>query len=188
VVSVVEPDPLSNAVGGRISVEVQSAGVTVVPPPGWRLLCGSSGLADGKGSVTGWFELVDDEVCVTVRTGPFPGSADGLLDEIIGVHDDRPSASRRRRVHGVNGAIWVLTEYHGPDDDYIAAAIVVERDTPSGGRERVGVEVAAEGWADALESRAAVIETLIASINCGHTSRRPPARRPPPRCHRRFGR
>jgi hypothetical protein len=130
-------------------------------------LGGSSGPANRKGSVTRWIELIDDEVCVTVRTGPFSGSADGLLDEIIGVHGDRPSSTaQRRRVDGVNGATWVLTEYHGPDDDYIAAALAVDRDTASGGHERVGVEVVAEGWADALESRVAVIESLIASIRC----------------------
>jgi hypothetical protein len=163
VVSIVDSEP----VGSAIAVEVPSAGVTVVPPPGWRLLGGSSVPVDKMESVAGWIELIDDEVCVTVRTGPFPGSADGLLDEIIGLHGDPPSRSaRRRRVQGVNGAFWVLTEYHGPDDDYIAAALTVDRDTPSGGRERVGVEVVAEGWADALEARVAVIESLIASIRC----------------------
>jgi hypothetical protein len=167
----IDSDRAGSAIAGGTAVEVRSAGVTVVPPPGWRLLGGSSGRADMEGSVTGWIELIDDEVCVTVRTGPFPGSADGLLDEIIGVHGDpasptSPPTSPRRRVHGMNGATWVLTEYHGPDDDYIAAALAIDRDSPSGRRERVGVEVVAEGWPDALESRAAVIESLIASIRC----------------------
>jgi hypothetical protein len=167
VVSIVDSEPVGSAIADGATVEVPSVGVTVVPPPGWRLLGGSSGPTRGKGSVTGWIELIDDEVCVTVRTGPFRGSADGLLDEIIGVHGDQPTpAAQRRRVDGVNGATWVLTEYHGPDDDYIAAALAVDRDTPSGGHERVGVEVVAEGWADALESRVAVIESLIASIRC----------------------
>jgi hypothetical protein len=167
VISVVDSEPLGSSIAGGVAIEVPSAGVTVVPPPGWRLLSGSSGPANTKGSVTRWIELIDDEVCVTVRTGPYSGSADDLLDEIIGVHGAQPSStSRRHRVHGVNGATWVLTEYHGPDDDYIAAALAVDRENGSGGPERVGVEVVAEGWADALESRAAVIESLIASIRC----------------------
>ncbi|MGE5210809.1 MAG: hypothetical protein ACM3MM_06070 [Acidobacteriota bacterium] len=166
-VSIVDSEPVGSAIADGAAVEVPSAGVTVVPPPGWRLLGGSSGRADRKGSVTGWIELIDDEVCVTVRTGPFRGSADGLLDEIVGVNGDIASPPPRRwLVQGVNGATWILTEYHGPDDDYIAAALAVDRDTPSGRRERVGVEVVAEGWPDALESRVAVIESLIASIRC----------------------
>lgn len=159
----VDVGPRKNDPGDDPVVDVGSAGVTVVPPPGWRVLGSVPGLAKRTGSLTGWLELIDEEVCVTVRCGRYRGSADALLEELLGL-DASTRGVQRRRLVGIDGWSWSVADCLWEDDDFIAAAVVVDCSARRGRRNRLGIEVVAEGSRVSLIERTTAIDRLIASI------------------------
>ncbi len=139
--------------------------VTFVPVAGWGI---TSGVRAGHGPLSGEYPdhatVVNSDVTFTVRTAPFDGDANALLDQIEKTSD---ALNRGRGLHvtgqhdtvttdqGKQGATASIT---GPQKGGVIAAFVF------GGR---GVEAEATGRADSGVKVTAVVRDMIRSISRG---------------------
>ncbi len=139
--------------------------VTFVPDAGWGI---TSGLRAGRGPLSGEYPdhatVVNGDVTFTVRTAPFQGDANALLDQIEKTTD---ALNRGRGVHVTGRRTTIVTEegkqgttarITGPQKGGIIAAFVFE------GR---GVEAEATRPSDGAAEPTTTVVRMMRSINRG---------------------
>ncbi len=139
--------------------------VTFVPQPGWGI---TSGVRAGKAPLSGEYPdratVVDGDVTLTVRTAPFRGDANELLDQIEKTSD---ALNRGRGVHVTGQHTTIVTDegkhgttarITGPQKGGVIAAFVFD------GR---GVEAAATGRSDRGPQPTVTVFEMIRSITRG---------------------
>ena len=137
--------------------------VTFVPEAGWGI---TSGLRAGHAPLSGEYPATatveDGAMKFTVRTGPFHGDADKLLDQIEATSEAlnrgrgvRVTGAQKTIVtdHGRQGAVARVS---GPHSGGVLVAFVFD------GR---GVEAVATGPTDISEQEAAGVIRMVRSIN-----------------------
>lgn len=136
--------------------------ITVRIPDGWSLLAGGGESRPRVGDVSAFTELTDDSIVATMSTRAHDGDPDALLAEVIGPIDDEAHATIRmlqlpRHVRG--------RAAHMVDDAgawFVATLVVAApRHDP---RRTIGVEIVADGPADALHARLPMLQSMIASV------------------------
>jgi hypothetical protein len=138
--------------------------VTFVPEVGWGI---TSGVRAGDVPLSGEYPAIatveDGQVKFTVRTAPFHGDANKLLDQIETTSD---ALNRGRGVHVTGKHTTVVTDrgqqgakaqVTGPQTAGVIAAFICD------GR---GVEAVATGPSDTGQKSTAAIFGMIRSINC----------------------
>ncbi len=139
--------------------------VTFVPDAGWGI---TSGVRSGRGPSSGEYPdhatVVDGDTTFTVRTAPFHGDANALLDQIEKTTD---ALNRGRGIHVTGRHTTVVTDQgkqgttariSGPQKSGVIAAFVFD------GR---GVEAQATGRSDGAPEPTASVIHMIRSISRG---------------------
>ena len=137
--------------------------VTFLPEAGWGI---TSGLREGHGPISGQYPaeaaIEHGALKFTVRTGPFHGDADQLLDQIEATTD---ALNQGRGVHITGAPATIVTaqgrqgatvRVTGPHTGGLIAAFVFDNR---------GVEAIATGPTDAGTEQSAVVLRMISSIN-----------------------
>lgn len=139
--------------------------VTFVPAAGWGI---TSGVRAGQAPLSGAYPddatVVKANVTFTVRTAPFHGDADALLDQIEKTSD---ALNRGRGVHVTSLHTTIVTEQGqqgataqvtGPQIGGVIAAFVFDR---------LGVEAEATGPTEVAAEPASAVIGMIRSIRNG---------------------
>ena len=139
--------------------------VTFVPEAGWGI---KSGVRAGNAPLSGEYPdhatVVDADVKFTVRTAPFHGNANALLDQIEKTSD---ALNRGRGVHVTGRHTTIVTDQGkqgttarviGPQKSGVIAAFVFD------GR---GVAAEATGPSGSDQEPTAAVLRMIRSISCG---------------------
>ncbi|MCL2535755.1 MAG: hypothetical protein FWE39_16480, partial [Nocardiaceae bacterium] len=137
-------------------------GVTFVPAAGWGI---TDGIRAGRPPVSGSYPdsatVVDGDVSFTIRTAPFEGDANALLEQIrtttgalkgsAGYHFTGEPID----ITTASGARGVASRFQGNRSDGMIAAFVFGD---------LGVEVVAYGPPDVTDNPAAEVAAMVASI------------------------
>ncbi|MEE3851938.1 hypothetical protein VZC37_16470 [Gordonia sp. LSe1-13] len=148
-----------NVVAGDI-LEL-SGGVTFVPSVGWGI---TSGVRDNVGTpATGYprdAAVEDGGVAFSVRTGPFTGDSEALLEQIKDTNDALGSDFRITEdpvaIRTDDGTEGVIARFSNPQVDGVIAAFSVDG---------LGIQVVGTAPLDYDESDAEELAAMIASIN-----------------------
>ncbi len=137
-------------------------GVTFVPEPGWGVTSGVRlGSAPAGGNYPPKATVVDGATTFTVRSAPFRGDANALLDQIAST-TNALSGDRGIRVSGdrstvttAAGQSGVVTEIAGPRSRGVLVAFVFED---------YGVQAVAVEPTDSADSPGEAVRRMITSI------------------------
>ncbi|EME19382.1 hypothetical protein [Rhodococcus triatomae] len=138
-----------------------AGGVTFVPAVGWGI---TSGVRDSVGRpATGYpatAVVEDGDVGLSVRTGPFTGDADALLDQIKDTNDalgsDFEITGDPAAIRTADGTEGVIARFSNPQIDGVIAAFVVDG---------TGIQVIGTAPLDYDESDVEELASMITSIN-----------------------
>jgi len=155
------------AAGDVIEVD---GGVTFVPPVGWGITDGvRSGQRPVSGSYPDTATVVDGDVSFSIKTAPFQGDANALLEQIRttttaldgsqGFH----FTSEPTDIVTASGDRGVAARFQGARSDGLIAAFVF------GDR---GVQVTAYGSPDAIDNPTAEVAAMIAGIEYANEGKR----------------
>jgi hypothetical protein len=145
-------------------VDLAGGQIVFTPAVGWNLDAGLRYDPTRKEAVASTSSVSRDDVLVSIRTGPFDGSADELLDQINkeneDLKDDRGlgQAGERATVE-VGEATGVAETFTGLAEKGLVVALVYEVDGSP-----VGAQVTVRGTPESIDRYQEEIEAMIESI------------------------